>query len=300
MTTQRSRWALAVAAAVGLAVAATAARADEGMWLFNHPPRDYLKQHYGFDPTDEWLEHVQKSSVRFNNGGSGSFVSADGLVMTNHHVGADCLEKLGDEHHNYYRDGFHARTREEEKGCLDLELNVLESIEDVTDRVNAAVKPNMSNEEAFKARRAVMAKIEKESLDKTGLRSDVVTLFQGGQYNLYRYKKYTDVRLVFAPEQQIAFFGGDPDNFTYPRYDIDFALFRVYENGKPIESKQCLKWNPKGAGENELVFVSGNPGHTSRLNTVAQLTLERDVAEPSILKILKHRLAVLRQYSAGG
>jgi hypothetical protein len=286
-----------LAAVVGLALAA-AARADEGMWLFNHPPREYLKKHYDFDPSDKWLEHVQKASVRFNNGGSGSFVSADGLVMTNHHVGADCLEKLGDEHHNFYRDGFHARTREEEKGCLDLELNVLESIEDVTDRVNAAVKPNMSNEEAFKARRAVMAKIEKESLDKTGLRSDVVTLFQGGQYALYRYKKYTDVRLVFAPEQQAAFYGGDPDNFEYPRFDLDICFFRVYEDGKPAKIEHYLRWSKDGPSDGELVFVSGHPGRTDRLDTVAELEYLRDRGFPYLLQRLYRLEVLLTAFSA--
>src|SRR4051812_18479993 len=168
---------------------------DEGMWLFNDPPRKLLKEKYNFDPSPQWLEHVQKSSVRFNSGGSGSFVSPDGLVMSNHHVGADCLQKLSDSEHNYLRDGFHARSAAEEKGCHDLELNVLMSIEDVTDRVNSAVKVGMSDQDAFLARRGAMADIEKESLDKTGLRSDVVTLYQGGQYHLYRFKKYTDVRL---------------------------------------------------------------------------------------------------------
>jgi hypothetical protein len=297
MMTQRSRWCVAAAAVVGLALAA-AARADEGMWLFNHPPREYLKKQYGFDPTDKWLEHVQKSSVRFNNGGSGSFVSADGLVMTNHHVGADCLEKLGDEHHNYYRDGFHARTRAEEKGCLDLELNVLQSIEDVTERVNAAVKTNMSNEEAFKARRAIMAKIEKESLDKTGLRSDVVTLFQGAQYHLYRYKKYTDVRLVFAPEQQIAFFGGDPDNFEYPRFDLDICFFRVYEDGKPAKIEHYLTWSKDGPRDGELVFVAGHPGRTDRLDTVAELEYLRDRGFPYILQRLYRLEVLLTAFSA--
>src|SRR5438445_3516150 len=133
--------------------------ADEGMWLFNNPPRKLLKEKYNFDPTDKWLDHVQKSSVRFNSGGSGEFVSADGLVMSNHHVGADCLQKLGDKDHNYYRDGFYARTRAQEKRCLDLELNVLMSIADVTDRVNAAVKPDLAPAQAFVARRAVMAEI---------------------------------------------------------------------------------------------------------------------------------------------
>src|SRR5438876_1944992 len=162
-----------------MAITETLVYADEGMWLFNNPPRKLLQEKYGFTATDAWLEHVQKSSVRFNSGGSGSFVSADGLVMTNHHVGADCLQKLGDKDHNYCRDGFHAKTRAEEKRCHDLELNVLMSIEDVTERVNAAVKADMPPEQAFAARRGIMAQIEKESLDKTGLRSDVVTLYQG-------------------------------------------------------------------------------------------------------------------------
>ena len=189
-------------------IASTLANADEGMWLYNDMPYKLLKERYGFEPTGAWLEHIQKSSIRFNNGGSGSFISEDGLIISNHHVGADALQKFSDAKHNYLRDGFYARSRKEEKKCLDLELNVLMSIEDVTKRVNAAVKPEMSPAEAFAARRSVMAKIEKESLEKTGLRSDVITLYQGGQYQLYRYKKYTDVRLVFAPEQQTAFFGG--------------------------------------------------------------------------------------------
>ena len=272
--------------------------ADEGMWLFNDPPRKLVKEKYGFDVTDQWLEHVQKASVRFNSGGSGSFVSEDGLVMSNHHVGADCLQKLSDKDHNYYRDGFHARTRDDEKGCHDLELNVLMSIENVTDRVNAAVKSGMPPEKAFLARRAVMAEIEKESSDKTGLRSDVVTLYQGGQYHLYRFKKYTDVRLVFAPEQQIAFFGGDPDNFEYPRFDLDVALFRAYENGKPAKIEHYLKWSKAGAADRELIFVSGHPGRTSRLMTVAELEYHRDERLPYILGRLYRMEVLLTAYSA--
>src|SRR6266478_6539989 len=210
---------------------AASAFADEGMWLFNRPPLKQQKEKYQFEPTPQWLEHLQKASVRFNSGGSGSFVSAKGLVITNHHVGADCLQKFGDEQHNYLRDGFYAKTQSEEKKCVDLELNVLMSIEDVTARVSSAVKSEMTSEQASDARRSVIAAIEKESKDKTGLRSDVITLYQGGLYHLYRFKRYDDVRLVFAPEQQIAFYGGDPDNFEYPRFDLDICIFRVYENG---------------------------------------------------------------------
>jgi hypothetical protein len=271
-------------------------QADEGMWLLNAPPTQTLKERYGFEPTPAWLEHVQKSSVRFNSGGSGSFVSADGLIITNHHVGADDLQKLSNENHNYVRDGFHAKSRADEIRCVDLELNVLMSIEDVTARVNAAVKPDATAAEAFAARRAVKSAIEKESLDQTGLRSDVVTLYLGAQYHLYRYKKYTDVRLVFAPEQQAAFFGGDPDNFEYPRYDLDICLFRAYENGQPAKVSHFLKWSVAGAAEGELVFVTGNPGSTSRLFTYAELADARDRRVPKVLDWLKSQEVMLLSF----
>lgn len=265
---------------------------DEGMWLFNDPPRSILKERHQFEPTAEWLEHVQKSTVRFNSGGTGSFVSPEGLVMSNHHVGADAIQKLGTEEKNYLRDGFHAKTRAEELRCLDLELNVLISIEDVTDKVNAAVLPDMAPEKSFEARKAAMGEIERQSLERTGLRSDVVTLYQGGKYHLYRFKKYTDVRLVWAPEQQAAFFGGDPDNFEYPRFCLDVCFFRVYENDAPAKIEHYFKWSENGVAENELIFVSGHPGRTSRLNTVAELEYMRDTQFPALLELL-HRWEVM-------
>jgi hypothetical protein len=281
-----------------MASSANLTKADEGMWLFNNPPRKILKDKYQFDATDKWLEHVQKSSVRFNSGGSGSFVSADGLVMTNHHVGADALQKFGDKDHNYIRDGFHARTPAEEKRCHDLELNVLMSIVDVTDQVNEAVKPDMAPEQAFAARRKIIAEIEKKSQDETKLRSNVITLYQGGMYQLYRFKRYTDVRLVFAPEQQAAFYGGDPDNFEYPRYDLDICFFRVYENDKPVHPGNFLKWSKAGAGEGELVFVSGHPGRTDRLDTMDELHYLRDRGFPYLLQRLNRLEVLLSSWSA--
>jgi hypothetical protein len=277
-----------------------ATRPDEGMWTFDNPPLKLLKERYGFEPTKEWLEHVRLSSVRFNDGGSGSFVSPNGLVLTNHHVALGQLQKVSSPQKNYVADGFYAKTSAEELKCPDLELNVLMAIEEVTARVQATVKSGMTDKAALEARKAEIAKIEKESLEKTGFRSEVIPLYQGSEYWLYRYKKYTDVRLLFAPEQQAAFYGGDPDNFTFPRYDLDMALFRVYENDKPVESKHYLKWNAKGAADGELVFVSGHPGSTNRLHTVAQLELQRDYFYPLTLKSLKRRLEVLRRYSASG
>ena len=274
-----------------------AGTADEGMWLFNDPPARLLKDKYNFDISSSWLDHLQKASVRFNDGGSGSFVSPDGLVMTNHHVGTDCIQKIGTKEHDYIRTGFYARAQAGEAKCPDLELNVLISIEDVTTRINSAVRSDADPATAEKARRAVMNTIEKESLDQTGLRSNVVTLYNGGAYHLYRYKKYTDVRLVFAPEKDAAFFGGDPDNFEYPRYDLDICFFRAYENSKPVKSTNYLKWSKAGAMDGELVFVSGNPGSTARLDTVQHLEFLRDRANPWALNLLRRREVLLRVYS---
>ena len=272
--------------------------ADEGMWLFNNPPLKQFKEKYQFEPTPQWLEHLQKSSVRFNSGGSGSFVSANGLVITNHHVGLDTLQKISSEKNNYVHDGFYAKTQKDEIKATDLELNVLMSIQDVTDRVKSAVRPEMSADDAGKARRAAIAAIEKESKDSTGLRSDVVTLYQGGVYNLYRYKRYDDVRVVFAPEQQAAFYGGDPDNFEYPRYDLDICIFRAYENGQPAKPEHFLKWNVKGPSDGELTFVSGHPGKTDRQLTTDELADMRDHEVPYILSMLHRREVFLTAFAA--
>jgi hypothetical protein len=276
----------------------TSALADEGMWPFNAPPLKQLKEKYQFEPTSQWLEHLQKASVRFNSGGSGSFVSANGLVITNHHVGADTLQKIGNAQHNYLRDGFYAKTQADEIKSTDLELNVLMSIEDMTARVNGAVKSGMTSDQASSARNAVIAAIEKESKEKTGLRSDVVTLYQGGAYHLYRYKRYDDVRLVFAPEQQMAFFGGDPDNFEYPRYDLDICIFRVYENSQPVKIDNFLKFNSRGPSDGELIFVSGNPGKTDRQLTLDELADTRDRYLPYVLRMFNRREVLELSYSA--
>jgi Peptidase S46 len=290
----------AAAAVLVTAILCPAIPADEGMWTFDNPPVKQLQEKYKFTPTQQWLDHLRLSCVRLNDGGSGSFVSPHGLLLTNHHVALGQLQKNSSAEHDYVRDGFYATTPEEEMKSPDLEVNVLVSMENVTERVNVAVKTATTPEEEFKKRNGVIADIERESTEKTGLRSDVVTLYAGGEYWLYRYKKYTDVRLVFAVEQQTAFYGGDPDNFTYPRYDLDMALFRVYENGKPIDSKDYLKWNPKGAGDGDLVFVSGHPGGTERLVTYAYLENLRDNTLPYVIELLKSRIAVLKDYAARG
>jgi hypothetical protein len=288
---------LTVFAAQSLSITALA---DEGMWPINNVPKAEIKRKYGFEVTDAWLKKVQMSAVRFNNGGSGSFVSSDGLVLTNYHIVEDFVGELSTPQKDYAKEGFVARTRAEELKIPSLELNVLMSVEDVTDRVNASVKGEMSAADAFAARRAAISAIEADSLKATSLRSDVVTLYQGGQYNLYRYKKYTDVRLVFVPEFQAAFFGGDPDNFNYPRFNIDMALVRAYENDKPVKAEHYLKWSEKGAKEGDLVFVVGHPGSTSRLNTVAHLEQLRDVSIPLLIRMLERREAMLKKYMAMG
>ena len=274
------------------------ATADEGMWLYNAFPKDKVKAKYGFEPSQQWLDHVRLASVRFNNGGSGSFVSADGLTFTNHHVGAECIQQLSTGGKDYIKTGFYAPSRAEEAKCPNLELNQLVTIEDVTAKIHDAIKPGMSNAESGQAARAAMSSVEKDCTTSTGLRCDVVTFYSGEVYHLYKYKKYTDVRLVFAPEFDMAFFGGDPDNFTYPRYDLDITFFRVYENDKPAHIEHYFRWSKKGVKDGDLIFVSGNPGSTGRLKTIAQLEYLRDVDYPSRLESYKRRIALLQTFAS--
>jgi hypothetical protein len=274
------------------------ALADEGMWLFNHPPAATIKAKYNFTLTPTWLEHVQKASVRFNSGGSGSFVSADGLTFTNHHVAQTCLHGISTAEKDLYKTGFYARTSAEEAKCPDLELNTLLSMEDVTGGVNAGITAGMSAAEAGATQRANMSQLESDCNTSTGLRCQVVTFYSGAVYELYRYKKYTDVRLVFAPEFDIAFFGGDPDNFEFPRYDLDVCFFRIYENDRPVHLEHYFKWAATDLKDGDLVFVSGHPGSTDRLATITQLGFLRDVSLPLALEIGKRRDTVLKNWGA--
>jgi hypothetical protein len=273
----------------------TASFADEGMWLFNEFPKDKVKATYGFEPTQEWLDHVRLSSARAPNGSS-SFVSPDGLIFTNHHIAQGCIHDLSTNGKDYMKDGFYAPARAEEPKCPGMEFVVLQSIEDVTAKVDAAVKPGMSDADAGKAQREAMSGLEKEC--STGdIRCDVVTLYSGALYHLYKYKKYEDIRLVMAPEFDIAFFGGDPDNFEYPRYDLDISFFRAYENGQPAKTKDYLTWSKTGVKDGDLVFVSGHPGATNRLLTLDQLEFLKDQQYPLTLASLKRRVEVLQKFA---
>jgi hypothetical protein len=273
--------------------------ADEGMWLFNMAPLDILKTKYNFEATPDWLKHIQLASIRFG-GASGSFVSPDGLVLTNHHVGQSAIRNLSSQDRDLMKTGFYARTKAEELKCPGMELAVLQEIVDVTSQITAAEKPGMTPAQAAEARDKVIAALEKQSSEQSGLRSTVVNLYSGSMYHLYKYKVYTDVRLVFAVEYVIAFFGGDPDNFTYPRYDLDISLFRIYENDKPLRSDHYLKWNTTGLKEGELVFASGNPGSTGRLLTYAQMEFLRDVSYPFAIANYERRRKLLRQFGEKG
>jgi hypothetical protein len=272
---------------------------DEGLWLFNMPPTELLKAKYKFTADAEWLTHLQLASIRLG-GASASFISADGLVLTNHHVGAGAIQNLSTKERDLMKTGFYARSRNEELKCPGMEFMVLQAIEDATERVRGAEKTGQNPAESAEAREKFIASLEKESTEQTGLRSQVVSLYAGGLYHLYRFKTYTDIRLVFAPEYDMAFFGGDPDNFTYPRYDLDITLFRVYENDRPLQTPQFLKWADRPVKEGDLVFVSGNPGSTGRLLTLSQLEFLRDVSYPFMIGTNSRRRALLAEYSKKG
>lgn len=277
-----------------------AIRADEGMWTFDNPPLKQWKERYNFEPTKEWLEKVRLASVRLNDGGSGSFVSPDGLIITNQHVASSQLTKLSTKERDIVKNGFYAPTQADELKTADLEVNMLVSFENVTERVQSAVKSGASDKDANAQRRAAISAIEKESTDKTGLKSEVISLYNGGEYWLYRNKKYTDVRVVFAPEEQAAFFGGDYDNFTFPRHDLDITFLRAYENGQPAKTPQYLKWSENGPSDEEFVIATGYPGSTARLLTVSQLAFQRDFGNPLQKQVWTSRLNALENYSKLG
>jgi hypothetical protein len=286
--------------ALSLLALPSTALADEGMWPFDMVPAQRIAQDHHVQLTQSWLDHVRLASVRLNVGGSGSFVSPKGLVLTNHHVASDCIAKIASPGHDYLAGGYLAGKDGPEVACPDLEVDELLSMEDVTARVQSARQPGMSEADANKAMKAQMASIEKECHDQTNLRCDVVTLYAGAMYRLYRYRHFTDVRLVFAPEADIAFFGGDPENFTYPRYDLDLAIFRVYDHGQPLSPPEYLKWNSQGAKDGDTVFTSGNPGTTARDYTVSQLVALRDTIYPHALARLGAWRKGLYAWSAQG
>jgi len=274
---------------------ATALRADEGMWTFDNLPLDQLREQHGFTPTDEWLDRLRLSSVRIG-GASGSFVSADGLVMTNMHVALGYVQSLSGADADFVNNGFYAGSRGAELTAPNLEASVLVSLEEVTAQVQAAAT-GLTKAEGLRARQAAIAAIEKESLDRTGLFSRVVSLYDGGEYWLYQYERYTDVRLVFAPENQAAFFGGDADNFTYPRFCLDVAFFRIYRDDAPVATPHYLALQPEGPEAGDLIFVSGNPGSTDRLFTFDQLLYQRDTRYPTYLDYFETYRRLIEEYA---
>jgi len=265
-----------------------AGKFDTGkMWTFDYPPVDYFEKAYNFKPSEDWLENVRMSALRFANYCTASFVSADGLVMTNHHCGRQSISQVTKPGEDLMDSGFVAQTLDDERPVPGLYVDQLVLIKDVTDEIQEAADKGTTPEAKADSTRSAIKELEESQSKETGLRCSVVTLFNGGKYSLYGYKRYTDVRLVFAPEEQAAYFGGDPDNFTYPRYDVDCSFFRVYdENGKPLKTDHYYKWSQNGANEGEPVFVVGNPGRTARLNTVAQLEYTRDISYPYTLELL--------------
>ncbi|MCY1023189.1 S46 family peptidase [Pyxidicoccus sp. MSG2] len=280
---------------------AAPALADEGMWTYNNFPAAKVKEKFGFEPTQQWLDKVRLSSARLAGGCSASFVSPDGLVMTNHHCARGCIEQLSTAKKDYIANGFYAKTQAEEKQCPAMEINQLESITDVTETLNKATQ-GLSGKQYADTLKGKMSELEQTcSAGDAKVRCDVVTLYQGGKYNLYKYRRFQDVRLVMAPEHAIAFFGGDPDNFEFPRYDLDMSFVRVYQDGKPANTKDTyFKWSEHGAKEGELTFVSGNPGRTSRGLTIAELELQRDVVLPKTLMFLSEMRGLVTEFQRRG
>ncbi len=288
-----------LAALAALALAPLAARADEGMWTFDNFPSQKVEQSYGFKPSPEWLRHAQLASARLAGGCSASFVSPEGLVMTNHHCAHSCIEQLSTGEKDFVKSGFYAKGLQDEVKCPEIEVNQLVEISDVTAEMNKATA-GLEGQQFFEAQRGAMARLEKACQTSDALRCEVVTLYHGGIYDLYKYKRFQDVRLVFAPEFAIAFFGGDPDNFMFPRYDLDVSFIRVYENGKPAQMKDWFKWSPAGVKEGDLTFVAGHPGGTSRQLTISELEYQRDLALPERLFSLSELRGQLTQYQRRG
>ena len=275
------------------------AHAEEGMWTFDHFPTQAVKKTYDFAADQAWLDHARLSSVRLAGGCSASFVSAHGLVQTNHHCAHSCIEQLSTAQKDFIASGYLAAKPEDEIKCPEIEVNQLVGISDVTARITAATqgKADAAFAQALKAEKAAIAK--ECSGDDANLRCDVVELYQGGVYDLYKYRRYQDVRLVFAPEMDIAFFGGDPDNFEFPRYDLDVSYVRVYQDDKPLDTSANFFPYAKGEPQDgELVFTVGHPGHTDRQDTVSELTYQRDVAIPRFLIYGSEMRGMLTQFSA--
>jgi hypothetical protein len=273
--------------------------ADEGMWTFNNFPSKTVGTKYGFTPSQAWLDHVRLSSLRIAGGCSASFISPQGLVMTNHHCVVECVEQLSTAQENLEENGYSAKTPADEKKCPDFELDQLVEIRDVTKDVLESLT-GKTGDVANKALNAKRAELEQSCGSDASVRCDLVSLYHGGIYDLYRYKRYNDVRLVFAPEFSVAQFGGDPDNFNFPRYDFDIGLVRAYEGDKPVASRDYLHWSPNGTKDGDLVFVSGNPGGTFRELTTAQMAFERDVLYPNRNPELAERRGQLEEFVARG